>query len=351
MANLDHRPLGRRSNTPKSVADAFGEFDRNISMDAAERVNAELRHREVETVLKAAGLADSTFMQGSFARKTMRKPLKDVDIVVLMPRDMADAWKTSAGATLIHEQFKTPLLNHYGSCIRFDEITKAGKALQLSFPGVEFAIDLVAAFADADPTSEWIEIADRQEGQWEPSNTRTLLRVVSQRNQMTEGRFIHQVRMMKEFKARQTELTGLCGLAAESLTYAAVTEKVPHCLAVEASLRHAATAVLGPILDPTGVDDLSVKWTVEERRTFSGVFSRGATQAAEALRLEQDGDVEAAIDVWSALLGEDFPAVSQQSAGDAIAALASGSVTSTGRAVTSTRAAVLTRPTRAWRCR
>jgi hypothetical protein len=351
MANLDHRPGGSQHNTPRSVTEAFDILDRNISMDPAARVRAGVRHREVEAVLKAAGLADGTFLQGSFARKTMRRPLKDVDIVVLLPQSMAEPWKTSVGATRIHEQFKMPLLAEYGNHLRFDETAMAGKALQLSFSDVDFSIDLVAAFADPDPNSEWIEIADRQEVLWEPSSTRTLLRLVGERNHETVGRFIHQVRMFKEFKAQQPGLDGLCGLAAESLAYAAVDESLPHSHAVATILQHAAKAVAGPVLDPTGVDDLSAKWTDAERGLFSAVFSRAATQAGEAMRLEQSGQITPAIDVWSALLGEDFPMVPRQSADDAIAALASGSVTSTGRATTSTQAAVLSRPTRAWRCR
>lgn len=77
------------STTPTSVTAAFAKFDEEISLDPQERIMAELRHRQVEEVLIAAGLAASTFLQGSFARKTMRKPLKDVDVVVLLPGSMA----------------------------------------------------------------------------------------------------------------------------------------------------------------------------------------------------------------------------------------------------------------------
>ena len=65
----------------------------------------------------------------------------------------------------------------------------AGKALQLCFDDVEFTVDLVAAFADP-AGSELVYVADRHEGAWEESNTRTLKRVVAERNRTpTAGLF------------------------------------------------------------------------------------------------------------------------------------------------------------------
>lgn len=73
------------ASAPKSVAAAFDQFDTTISLNPAERGRAMLRHQQVTAALVDAGLALSTYLQGSFARKTMRRPLKDVDIVVLLP--------------------------------------------------------------------------------------------------------------------------------------------------------------------------------------------------------------------------------------------------------------------------
>jgi len=337
------------SSRASSVTTAFVSFDQEISLDPRLRVKAELRHVKVEEVLRAAGLAASTFLQGSFARKTMRKPLKDVDVVVLLPAWMIVQWFTPDGARKVHELFKAPLLAAFGSHITFDQSADAGKALQLCFDDVDFTIDLVAAFPDPHEGSEWVFIADRHEGAWEASNTRTLKRVVAERNQATGRKLVHQVRMVKEFKAQYPELEELCGLAAESLTFGAVTREMSHPRAVAATLRYASAAVLGQVFDPTGVDDLSVKWTGEQRQSFSAVFARGAFRAEEAVRLEGNAQFTAAIDVWSSLLGEDFPAAPPQSAAEAIKGLVAGSITSTGRVTASTAGIERSRPSRAWR--
>lgn len=66
---------------PTSIPAAFGIFDTELNLDPTERDKAMRRHQEITEVLTAAGVAASTFLQGSFARKTMPKPLKDVDMV------------------------------------------------------------------------------------------------------------------------------------------------------------------------------------------------------------------------------------------------------------------------------
>lgn len=63
---------------------AFADFDAALNLDPAERVRAQNRHRRITDVLKKAEVVEGTFLQGSFARKTMPKPLKDVDMVVLI---------------------------------------------------------------------------------------------------------------------------------------------------------------------------------------------------------------------------------------------------------------------------
>jgi hypothetical protein len=68
---------------PRTTTGAFDEFDAALNLDPREREKAERRHHEITDVLIAAGIAASTFLQGSFARKTMPKPLKDVDMVIV----------------------------------------------------------------------------------------------------------------------------------------------------------------------------------------------------------------------------------------------------------------------------
>lgn len=70
-----------------STTDAFDEFDENLKLDPFERASAELVHRNITALLQAKRLIVSAFLQGSFARKTMIAPLRDIDKVVILHPD------------------------------------------------------------------------------------------------------------------------------------------------------------------------------------------------------------------------------------------------------------------------
>lgn len=336
---------------PRTTAEAFDEFDAALNLDPRERDQAQRRHQEITEVLTAAGLAKSTFLQGSFARKTMPKPLKDVDMVVVLAEVYRRRWFVSGrgGPAAAMAAIREAVAAHWPDA-RFDVDKQPAHALQVTFPDCTFTVDLVPAFDDPDG-GEVVFIADRDLDRWEWSNTRTLRRVISERNLATAGAFVHQVRMGKAFKSNQPTLEKLCGLVIESLWYGEITKKMPHATAMVTALTHAATAVLGEVRDPTGVDDLAKEWTPGERYVFSQTFAMAAKRGREALALAADGEHQGAIEIWFALFGEPFPAPSTQTAAQALSALGAGSITSTGRAVTSQRGAQANRPARSWRTR
>ncbi|MEV4273469.1 hypothetical protein ACIODS_17010 [Micromonospora chalcea] len=336
---------------PRTTAEAFDEFDASLNLYPREREQAQRRHQEITDVLTAAGIAKSTFLQGSFARKTMPKPLKDVDMVVVLAEVYRALWFGSGrgGPAAAMAAIRAVVAAHWPEA-RFDVDKQPAHALQVTFPDCTFTVDLVPAFDDLNG-SEDVFIADRDLDRWERSNTRTLRRVISERNLATTGVFVHQVRMGKAFKSHQPALEKLCGLVIESLWYAAITKKMPHATAMVTAFENAASAVLGEVRDPTGADDLTKDWTPSERSTFSRTFALAAKRGQEALRLAADGEHQGAIEIWFALFGEPFPAPSAQTAAQTLSALKAGSITSTGRAVTSQRGAQTNRPARSWRTR
>jgi Second Messenger Oligonucleotide or Dinucleotide Synthetase domain len=333
----------------RTTGAAFDEFDAALNLDQRERELAQRRHREVTEVLMAAGVASSTFLQGSFARKTMLKPLKDVDMIVLLAEVYRKAWFIDGqGAPAAAMAVIRQAVAARWPSARFDEDKQPAHALQVTFVDCPFTFDLVPAFEDRN-TVEGVFIADRDLDRWEWSNTRTLRRVVIERNLLTGGAFVHQVRMGKSFKSNEPTLGKLCGLVIESLWYQAIMKKMPHSTAMVTALDHAAVAVMGDVHDPTEVDNLAEDWTQSERFQYSQTFRIAAKRGREALRLAADGDHQAAIEIWKTVFGEPFPDASAQSAAQALSALTGGSITSAGRAVTSARGAQTNRPARSWR--
>jgi hypothetical protein len=335
----------------KTTNEAFNQFDAQLNLDQRERERAQKRHQEITDCLVKAEIAVSTFLQGSFARKTMRKPLKDVDMVILLAEVYRQLWFGTGvgGPNSAMAAIREAVAAQWPDA-SFDVDARPAHALQVAFADLPFTFDLVPAFDDTSG-GEDVFIADRDLDRWEASNTRTLRRVVSERNLATGGALVHQVRMAKAFKGNEPTLEKMCGLVIESLCWASILVKMPHAAAMVAVFDHAAAAVLGTVLDPTGVDDLAVEWTPTQRAAYSQVFANAAARGREALRLAADGEHEGAIEIWYTVLGEPFPMPKPQTATQALSALAGGSVTSTGRAVTSRRGAQPNRPARSWRTR
>lgn len=334
---------------PKNNVAAFNQFDEELNLDPAERKAAQRRHRQVTECLVAVGLAVTTFLQGSFARKTMLKPLKDVDMVIILPERLAAQLRRPGGAADAIALVRKAVSDASPEA-QFDVHDTPAHALQVIFPDLDFTFDLVPAYADP-AGSEDVFIADRENDTWERSNTRTLNRVISERNQETDGRFVHQVRMVKSYKKDHQVLDETSGLLWEALAHDAITETMPHSQAVATTLAQAAQALNGPVYDPTDADDLTAEWTTAECAAYVGAVRTAAQRAAEALRLEADGDHEGAIELWHSILGEPFPSVPPQSATSAWENLTAGGITSTGRAVRSPRANQPARPARSWRSR
>jgi hypothetical protein len=70
-------------------SEAFAEFDEELKLDPAERKAAQRLHNEMTQLLIRAGVIVSAFLQGSFARKTMLAPLRDIDKIVIMAGRLA----------------------------------------------------------------------------------------------------------------------------------------------------------------------------------------------------------------------------------------------------------------------
>lgn len=331
----------------RTVNNCFAEFDRELNLDRAQRDRAVQWHNDVRDVLKAAGYVEESFLQGSFARKTMLKPLKDIDIVIVLQASLWDQLRGPDGPGVAMNWFRGSVQERWPDA-RFDEGEEpSAKALRVTFPWLDFDIDLVPAFAAA---YDCVLIGDREEGCWEPSNTRRVADAVSRRNQTTGGRFVHQVRQLKSLVKHQGDrLDFVKGIAVESLAYKAITIQTADKYAAAGCLEYCQTAVLESVLDPANDDDVTEDWTPEERKAASEVFADLAAKAAEALQLETDDDIEAAIDVWNSVFGEPFPEADTRAAEAVLAAWnTDGSRTSTGRPTTSTSGSQRTSPGRAW---
>lgn len=339
----------------ETVAQGFDAFHHALKLDRAERDRAVEVHNEIAGLLADQEYVDNHFLQGSLARKTMVKPLRDIDMIVtlspsfaarytgqLVEKSIRASASSTAGPTAAMEALQAALEPHYPAASF--EIGK--HALTIDFGDDGFQFDVVPAIDEGDD----VFVANTRTGNWERSNTRQLIRTVSERNQACNGRLVHQVRMLKHAVKQHPGIDGgFFGLLSESITYHAVEESLPHAEACTRAFRHGAQLLAGQrILDPTGEDNLLNKLDDDTRTAAQAAFDAWRAQAEEALNLQAAGDHAGAIDIWHRIFGDAFPAADAQSLTRAAHAWLGGGVTSAGR-VTPSTGRQIARPSRSWR--
>lgn len=331
---------------PDLTADkAFSTYDNNLNLDPAERVRAEVFHNTLTAYLLGLGLIVSAFLQGSFARKTMLKPLRDIDKVVILAAKYAHLLTDPNGAQHVATIIENALRDRYPNA----KFERSRHAIQMDLGEDSFSFDVVPAFEVDDGTGDvWIMDLGKNldRSGWKRSNTRRLMQVVSDRNKATGGEFVHQVRHVKHFV--RTKLNGILpGLHVEAIAYTCITTKMSYADAAQRVLRCGAE-LLKPgnaYFDPTGEDELSRKVSAEDRATAQAAFAAAADAADRAQRHTAAGKHPAAIAEWFSIFGGPFPS---RDAKDVLRTASGGVISSSG---TPTRQGEGTRvqPTRSWR--
>lgn len=324
---------------------AFEEFDESLKLDPKEREDAIQRWNTIADLLAEQGAVARHFLQGSFARKTMRKPLKDVDVVVVVSQDLIE--DTDSDPQLVTDRLQQFISRTYPGWT----FSGSKHALTVCFDDRDFTIDVTPA---QEASEGYVRIANTESGEWDLSDCQLINRAVSQRNQECAGLFIRQVRMAREIAAKMKDdfpdLDVLNGLVAESILFAAVTSEASFEDAVTQFLENATVMVHGEILTPSGYEDLTVKrqWSPADRDRLGRVFEKLLATAREAARFRAAGEEASALSSWAAICGDNFPLPEVDEA-EYLSGLGQGSATRAGGVTTALLTGVPVSPQRAWR--
>lgn len=322
--------------------EAFDIFDGELKLDPVERLRAEKCHDEITMLLKGAGLIVDAFLQGSFRRKTMIKPLRDIDKVVILAEQLR-----GLAPDQVMDRLETVLAKKYPH-VTFE---RTRHSLKLDFGEDTFCFDVVPAW-ESDTNDDDVMIADREPRDpampWKRSNTRRLIHLVEQRNKATKGTLVHAVRMIKHLVVEHMDAV-VPGLHVEAFAYPAIAKSMTYAKACVVILESAVSLLASGYTDPTGVDKLSTRLTESERVKALAAFRTAATHAREAHDLALAGDDANAVRGWHGILGDPFPAGGKQDLKSALLASVGGSITSSGNVSPTTAARQVAPPTRSWR--
>lgn len=309
-------------------SEAFAEFHEELKLDPDEVAFARGFPDEIRRALSDGGVkATHSFLQGSLARGTMVSPLKDVDMVVSLDREeyghlLEDPLGPEKAMDLMQAALERDLRPRYPN-LKFGQ--RKAHALPIKLRSGYPSFDLVPAF-ETTTSDDDVLIADREDQRWERSNTRELIRVVADANKASGGTMIHVVRMVKH--AVRTKLhRKFPGLAVESISISACGKPMPYAEASVRAFEMGAKMLGGPILDPTGIDDLAPK--IEEiepgfTQHAKKWFEDRAAEAQRARKLAESGDHDQSLAWWHRVFGPPFPSPTKATPETAATALTYG---------------------------
>jgi len=134
-----------------TISEAFRKFRSKLNLTKKEQTDASRRQIEIRGVMGSALKVQEDFLTGSYRRRTMTKPLKDVDIFCVLHDDERATYRDGKHPSVILEKTKDVLSIQYGQ----GSVVSQRRSVCVSFPvaGEEervMSFDVVPAFSKGD---------------------------------------------------------------------------------------------------------------------------------------------------------------------------------------------------------
>lgn len=185
-----------------TVEEAFRKFKSRLELNDREQANARARHTEVREFLRTKFAVDCDFLTGSYKRWTKTKPLKDIDIFLVLSAS-EKAYRSKAPSVVIDDLYDKLLEKYDKKALR-----KQSRSVNISFGVVADAndntdyrvvsVDVVPAFAAGDH----YEIPDTDTGTWIRTNPKLHEDAATAAHQAYGNEWKGLVRMVKYWNNR-----------------------------------------------------------------------------------------------------------------------------------------------------
>lgn len=291
-----------------TVDDAFWKFRSRLETTDTEDAAASRRQQKLRSQLDDAFDIAEDFLTGSYRRHTKTKPLRDVDIMIVL----RDTSYLSAHPRLILEDIRKALAIHYGQF----RVCTDRRAVRVDFgvshvddmTGEVISFDVVPAF----PEDDHYLIPDDRLGRWIPTNPKIHAELATAANMAFDGQWKPLVKMIKKWNHvhdSPVEPSFLLEVMAMELVAGSWTGS--HAYELREFFASAADRIGEGWPDPAHAGpDISDVLDENLGKMQAAMHAlRGAEAACtRAIRLEGQGRAGDAIRAWRSLLGDLFPA-------------------------------------------
>jgi hypothetical protein len=293
-----------------AVSEAFETFRSRLQTTTTEDQTASRRQRKIREQLDASDLdIDADFLTGSYRRETKTKPLRDVDIMVVL----ADRTYLDKHPSAVLNAVRLALLPHYAE----HRVTLDRRAVRVDFglvtvddvaDGDVMSFDVVPAFSDGDNYL----IPDDVLGIWIATNPKMHAELATAANQAYDKQWKPLVKMIKKWNFHTGDPvipSFLLEVLALDLIDGGWAGPYPYELRM--FFASAADRISDGWADPAHAGP-NVSDTLDNDQTAMKAAKQALLEAeracTRALGLERSGNNTAAIREWRAQFGPLFPA-------------------------------------------
>ena len=282
------------------VDDAFLNLKSKLEITATDQALAKRRHTEIRDHVRASWDLQADFLTGSYRRETKTRPLKDVDIFVVIDSNGAQAQLRQSGPRAILDKLAVVL----GS--KYDHVVVDRMACTVNFGSDEdiISFDVVPAFERA--TDEF-EIPDARTGSWLTTNPKRHHEMSTEKNKACDGKYVPFVKMVKGIN-RELGDPVTPSFLIEVMAQGLVKEPFG-CYQDEVRwfLASASEGIERSWPDPAGLGPDVNTMNASQQRNASKALDDALVIAENAIRLEDDGQERAAVEEWRRLFSWRMP--------------------------------------------
>lgn len=287
-----------------TVAEAFEKFRKRLALTDGEQQDASRRQQKIRQQVRGGLAVERDFLTGSYGRNTKTKPLKDVDIFVVLKESEADYLEK--GPDVILDRLVEILSPHYPG-----KTSKGNRAVKIEFGDAiadeqVMSVDIVPAFS----RNGDFRIPDRRQNDWIKTNPEIHKQKAGDAQAAFDEKWKPAVKMIKKWNDHQekpVKPSFLLEVMALELLAPPFGGSYPREL--RQFFASAAASIDEEWPDPAGLGPPVTARLAEnswERDQAKSALRSAEAACTEALRLEQSGRTGAALDVWQELFGPRF---------------------------------------------
>lgn len=284
-----------------TVPQAFDQLIRGLELTEREQNEATRQSNVVRDNLRASLAIVHDFLSGSYRRRTAIRPLKDIDLVLVLDESKHRSLRSEPPQKTL-ALVRDALARAYPNA---KPPRMQGRSVNIDFRGTDIGYDVVPAFRQAEGG---YLIPDRERGSWIRTDPERHRQACIAANQAAGNMLNPLIKMAKAINARHHR--PLRSFHLEVMTYSAFAGRPSsYPDGLRRLFEHLADRVLQSCPEPAGLGPrIDQGMTSEARGELRKVLQQWAKTAGEALAAADRGDVAAAHGRWSRLFGPLYPA-------------------------------------------